>query len=112
VEHAHVHLVPAPFDVLGALSAVAAWMPVREDRGQLLAVTNGEEYLYYESPAGERLVATTRAGFPSQVLRRVFAETLGPDIAWNWRLELAVDRVCATIEMFCQPEVLVPISAC
>lgn len=102
VEHAHVHVIPAAVDISDALPAVASWTPMRADRSELLGVTNGDEYLFYESPAGERFLAMTKVGFQSQLLRRVFAEALGPEIDWNWRREPARDRVQKTVELFCE----------
>lgn len=112
VEHAHVHVIPAPVDILDSLPAVASWARMRKDRGELLTLTSGDEYLFYESPTGERLVATTRVGFPSQVLRQVFAKALDLDFEWNWRREPAVDRVRATVELFCASDVPAALSAC
>lgn len=100
VEHAHVHLVPSQIDVVDTLASVADWRPYAGARDELLAATGGAEYLIYESPAGERLLATTRTGFASQLLRRVLAESMGNGHHWNWREEPAVQRIRATADLF------------
>jgi hypothetical protein len=55
------------------------------------------EYLYYERPSGEAVIASPE-GLPieSQLLRRVFAVPLGIADLWNWREEPRVPEVIET----------------
>jgi ATP adenylyltransferase len=98
VEHAHVHVLPTELDVRAQVRAVASWQSTDHDLDTLRALVGDREYLIYEAPTGERLLATTSSGLPSQLLRQVFAAAL--DIAdWNWRTDPAVERIRATAEL-------------
>jgi ATP adenylyltransferase len=102
VEHAHVHIVPSPVDVRCRIAEVAEWWPAGSDIDDLRAVVGGDEYLLYAAPTGERLVATSATGFPSQLLRRVVAAAIGL-VDWNWRSDPAADRIRATAELLLKP---------
>ncbi len=78
VEHAHLHLAPLPGRA--ALDA-GGWTGFDGSREQLRAITQGREYLFYETPDGEcRLRLAPPEGFESQYMRRL----LGGG-QWNWR---------------------------
>ena len=101
VEHAHLHLVPSPVDVVPAISHVARWRRVEGGLRSLRRAVGAEEYLLYESPEGRRFVAEAPAGgFPSQLLRRIFAAEAGEAATWNWREHPARERVEATVSLF------------
>jgi len=97
VDHAHLHFIPADVNVDRHLSKYQ-WTAVS---GSLRDITKGREYLFYESPSGERLVTTgDRVTFPSQYLRRAFADALGVGDRWNWREDPAVDVTRRTLSSF------------
>lgn len=82
VDHAHLHFMPAAVDISEEL-ATYVWTTVD---GPLWDITRGQEYLYYESPDGERWITVSDGTpFPSQYLRCVFARALGLGEVWNWR---------------------------
>ncbi len=87
VDHAHLHLVPAAVDVWPLLQAAGIdWRALGATRGDLRNRVADREYLYYESPEGRAVVATSKGeGFESQLLRRVFARALGKSHDWDWR---------------------------
>jgi diadenosine tetraphosphate (Ap4A) HIT family hydrolase len=99
VEHAHLHLVPAAVDLRHTLRSLADWREIGEGLEALRAAAGDDEYLFYAAPTGERWVATTTTGFPSQMLRRVLAEALDVD-EWNWREHPATERIQATAALF------------
>jgi ATP adenylyltransferase len=79
IQHAHLHLLPAEADIRAHLDA--DWH--RLDPSRLGRAAGSGEYLYYQVPAGAAWLARGEP-FPSQYLRKVFAEALGvPE--WNWR---------------------------
>jgi ATP adenylyltransferase len=92
VEHAHVHLVPADVVIWDRLPEIASWRLAPEDRARLREDVGGREFLLYEGPGTERVLATTDAGFPSQVLRQLLASALGSPSTWNWR-----EHPCAAV---------------
>ena len=85
VEHAHLHLVPADARIEEQLSSEAAWLTIDDGVGALQAATGGREYLFYSPPGGTSRVAFRASPFPSQLLRRVFAQRLGQPESWDWR---------------------------
>jgi diadenosine tetraphosphate (Ap4A) HIT family hydrolase len=98
IEHAHVHVLPADIDVRERVATLAEWIAVKDGLESLRAAVGNAEYLFYEAPTGERAIATTTTGLPSQLLRRVFAEALGLE-EWNWRIQPAVERMRRTAEL-------------
>ena len=106
IEHAHLHLIPADVDVWAELDLMADWRPLAPGAAPLREASAGLEYLAYTSPRGERWLATTADGFPSQMLRQVFARALGREDEWNWRTRPARPLVEATVELFADAAVL------
>jgi diadenosine tetraphosphate (Ap4A) HIT family hydrolase len=97
VEHAHLHLVPFRGDVWSLVRGLGEWQVLAGGVAALPTATNGLEYLYYESPAGEAyLWLTDGRPIPSQLLRRVFAEASGQSSRWNWRTDPAPQVADAT----------------
>lgn len=97
VDHAHLHFIPADVNLNNHLSRYQ-WVAVS---GSLRDITKGREYLYYETPSGERLLTTgDGATFPSQYLRRAFADALGVGNRWNWREDPAVEITRRTLSSF------------
>src|SRR5205807_1611386 len=84
ISHAHLHMVPVPKgnqftdQLLGKHKfAQVARVAEIDDR------VGGSPYLYIESAAGSRYVATVGL-IPSQYLRRCLAMSLGQP-SWDWR---------------------------
>jgi ATP adenylyltransferase len=102
VEHAHLHLVPAPVDLHAALARYGPWIPVgKGDTRNMRAIVGTSEYLVYRAPAGAAQVwVSADADIPSQLLRRALVDALGRPDEWNWRDHPAVDRVDATLSAF------------
>jgi ATP adenylyltransferase len=85
VDHAHLHVLPASVSVTNILEPYPN-VPVEAGLAGLREVAQNEEYVFYESPAGDRrLVHARNQQFESQYLRQVFAEALGHAGEWNWR---------------------------
>ncbi len=98
VEHAHRHLIPYGDTIVPGLWDTAHWR--RLGRSEALAdVTGGREYLSYHAPDGRTWTATSDEGFPSQILRRVFASALGDAHDWDWRSHPRVETIIATVEL-------------
>jgi hypothetical protein len=96
VDHAHLHLLPLPGEVVVELPPSLEWQPIDPSPGALARATGGREYIRYEAPTGECAVAVATDGpFPSQLMRRVFAGALGLG-SWNWRDDPAPDAADAT----------------
>ncbi len=98
VTHAHLHLVPAAVDIRDALrnfntriianlSDLSSW------------ATRDEEYIYFESCAGERFVADQIVGIKRLFFRREIAKQIGiPDPLWDWRQHILSDNLRSTVE--------------
>jgi ATP adenylyltransferase len=87
VEHAHLHLVPAAIEIRSILeTADQSWQHIDPVLTALRERVGDGEYLYYESPDGQALVAVeNEGGFEAQYLRKVFARALGNADNWDWR---------------------------
>lgn len=98
VSHAHLHLVPAAIDIREALrdfntttianlSDLSSW------------AARDEEYIYFESSAGERVVADRISGMKRLFFRRHIARQIGlPDPLWDWRRHILSDNLRSTVE--------------
>lgn len=97
VTHAHLHVVPAPIDIRDSLSnfhttAIASIF----DLSQWAA--RDEEYIYFESCAGERFVADRIVGIKRLFFRREIAKQIGiPDPLWDWRQHILTDNLRSTM---------------
>lgn len=101
VEHAHLHLLPASVSIDERLASLGSWTAIGADPEALFAAVQSEEYLLYRHPSGQRYVKIApRNGFPSQLMRRVFADALDVAEYWNWRVHSAENHVRATIDLF------------
>jgi diadenosine tetraphosphate (Ap4A) HIT family hydrolase len=83
IEHAHLHALPFDGSVLSRLQQDYFWQPVVGWQ-QVQQRVGDREYLWYQAPDGSQGVCTEPEGFPSQYLRRVFAEQAG-STQWDWR---------------------------
>jgi diadenosine tetraphosphate (Ap4A) HIT family hydrolase len=98
VSHAHLHIVPAAIDIrdsllnfntttIASLSDLSDW------------AARDEAYIYFESCAGERIVADRLSGLPRLFFRRKIAPQIGlPDPLWDWRRHILSDNLCSTLE--------------
>jgi diadenosine tetraphosphate (Ap4A) HIT family hydrolase len=101
IEHAHLHLLPADVSISSALGRLGPWIAVRSETNSLTEVVGSREYLLYGQPRGKEWVALAPAGgFPSQLMRRIFATALGAEERWNWREHSGVSNIEHTLEMF------------
>jgi diadenosine tetraphosphate (Ap4A) HIT family hydrolase len=107
VEHAHLHLVPADVEIRPQLHSLAEWHSLEPSTEAIRLMAEGREYLAYEAPDGERLLAVTDSGFPSQLLRQVLAAALGKPTKWNWREHPARFEIDETIALFQSPKLAV-----
>jgi diadenosine tetraphosphate (Ap4A) HIT family hydrolase len=97
VEHAHLHAVPLP-DIAHALPTGSTWSSISPTLADLRAFVGDSEYLYYEGSTGGTFAARDLgSGFPSQLLRRAFAEQVELADEWNWREHPRVSQVRKTI---------------
>ncbi len=102
IEHAHRHLIPFRDTAVPGLWDAAQWRQLEQPE-TLADATRGREYLSYHAPDGRAWVATTEDGFPSQLIRRVFASAIGQTRTWDWRSHPHVEAVLATIALFDRP---------
>jgi diadenosine tetraphosphate (Ap4A) HIT family hydrolase len=98
VTHAHLHIVPATIDIrdsllnfntttIAGLSDLSYW------------AARDEEYVYFESCAGERVVADRIVNIPRLFIRSEVAKRVGlPDPLWDWRRHILSDNLRSTVE--------------
>jgi len=98
VTHAHLHIVPADIDIrdslvnyntttIASLSDLSDW------------AARDEEYVYFESCAGERVVADRIVNIPRLFIRSEVAKRVGlPDPLWDWRRHILSDNLRSTVE--------------
>lgn len=98
VTHAHLHIVPADIDIrdsllnfntttIASLSDLAHW------------AARDEAYIYFESCAGERIVADRIFDIKRLFIRSEIARRIGlPDPLWDWRRHILSDNLRSTVE--------------
>ncbi len=102
VDHAHLHMVPADFDLT---TAVGSFLPseCRWEKASLArcrsAAEAEEDYIYFEQPFGEGRMLK-HPGLPSQLFRRAIAAHLGVPNEFNWRTNPQIENINATIRAF------------
>jgi ATP adenylyltransferase len=87
VEHAHLHFLPARVSIVSQLSADRIWRSTEADHLIWTRAVGDGEYLFYQAPDGEALIAAGQGGYESQHMRRIFARALGVNFEWNWRTD-------------------------
>jgi diadenosine tetraphosphate (Ap4A) HIT family hydrolase len=97
VSHAHLHIVPAAIDIrdslvnfntrtIGSLSDLSQW------------AARDEAYIYFESCAGERIVADRIVDLKRLFFRSEIARQIGlPDPLWDWRRHILSDNLRSTV---------------
>jgi diadenosine tetraphosphate (Ap4A) HIT family hydrolase len=98
VSHAHLHVVPAVIDIrdsllnfnittIASLSDLSRW------------AARDEAYIYFESCAGERVVADRIVDLKRLFFRSEIAKRIGiPDPLWDWRRHILSDNLRSTVE--------------
>jgi len=98
VTHAHLHIVPAAIDIrdslvnfhtttIASLSDLSYW------------AARDEAYIYFESCAGERVVADRIDGIRRLFIRSEIARQVGlADPLWDWRRHILSDNLRSTVE--------------
>jgi diadenosine tetraphosphate (Ap4A) HIT family hydrolase len=98
VTHAHLHFVPADIDIRDSLTnfnttTIASF----SDLSRWAA--RDEEYVYFESCAGERIVADRIVKMKRLFIRSEVARQIGlPDPLWDWRRHILSDNLRSTVE--------------
>jgi diadenosine tetraphosphate (Ap4A) HIT family hydrolase len=98
VSHAHLHIVPAAIDIRDSLvNFHTTTIASLSDLSQWAA--RDEEYVYFESCAGERIVADRIINIPRLFIRSEVAKRVGlPDPLWDWRRHILSDNLRSTVE--------------
>lgn len=84
VSHAHLHLVPAGKSLINGAQQLAEWMQI-ESLADLPSTIGEHEYLMLKEADLLLVAKAPEAGHPSQLLRRLVADSVGTPEAWNWR---------------------------
>jgi diadenosine tetraphosphate (Ap4A) HIT family hydrolase len=84
VDHAHMHFLPLPEAFDAAVDG--AWTTFDGSLTALSTLSGGDEYVFYETPAGlSRLLSSRDRSVESQYMRKIIADALGHGDQWNWR---------------------------
>lgn len=86
VDHAHMHFLPLPDMFDAGAAAEGEWTEFDGSLTTLQQLSEGREYIFYETPDGACRLLTSRDGtFESQYMRKVIAGGLGHAAHWDWR---------------------------
>jgi diadenosine tetraphosphate (Ap4A) HIT family hydrolase len=98
VTHAHLHIVPAAIDIRDALvNYNTTTIASLSDLSRWAA--RDEAYIYFESCAGERIVADRIVDIKRLFIRSEIARCIGlPDPLWDWRRHILNDNLRSTVE--------------
>ena len=98
VTHAHLHIVPADIDIRDSfLNFNTTTIASFSDLSHWAA--RNEEYLYFESCAGERMVADRIVNIKRLFIRSEVARRIGiPDPLWDWRRHILSDNLRSTVK--------------
>jgi ATP adenylyltransferase len=111
VDYAHLHLVPTDIDLHEGARRLLPnihWEPVKELR---------EIRQFFDSPGGYWFVQQTFGSDPcfvgrcteglplNQLFRRVIANGIGRPEAYDWKVELGVKNISATVHALTQPKI-------
>lgn len=97
VNHAHCHLLPLGFNLVGEVSNHHNGENVSDQSVLASKATKGIPYLYVENNRREARIFDAPVGLPSQYLRRLVATKLGIPSQWDWRSHPALERVTLTV---------------
>lgn len=100
VDYAHLHVLPAPCDLVEAASEAfeerLSWREVASLEATRELFCQGLPYLYVEQPIGRARI-TTHPRFSSQLIRKGVAQRLGVPRQYNWREYPMLENVRRTI---------------
>lgn len=98
VTHAHLHVVPVAMDIRDSLlNFNTATIASLSDLSHWSA--RDEAYIYFESCAGERIVADQIDNIARLFIRREIAKRVGlPDPLWDWRRHILSDNLRSTVK--------------
>lgn len=97
VTHAHLHILPVAIDIrdslvnfntttIASLSDLSHW------------AARDEAYIYFESCAGDRIVADRIVDIKRLFIRSEIARQIGlPDPLWDWRRHILSDNLRSTV---------------
>lgn len=93
VFHAHLHLVPTAYDLLGAGRALFPDLVWHEapNLDSVWETDHPEDYLCIEQEG--RTSVSTSDGIPSQFFRRALSAAMERPHEWNWRLNPGLDMI-------------------
>lgn len=99
VEHAHLQMIPVEGSVWPVLPSVK-WEPFLTGLGGLPEGAGDGEYLYYEDPSGNAVLARAGAApYPSQLMRLALATAADDRLRWNWQLHPRPEQADATFRL-------------
>jgi diadenosine tetraphosphate (Ap4A) HIT family hydrolase len=98
VTHAHLHIVPAVIDIRDSLvNFNTTTIASLADLSQWAA--RDEAYIYFESYAGDRVVADQIVDIKRLFIRSEIARRIGlPDPLWDWRRHILSDNLRSTVK--------------
>lgn len=103
VDHAHLHVVPARFDLFESISQVfddhLNWERSVDLESARRKFERQLPYLYVEQPIGNGFI-TTHPNFPSQLVRRAIARSIDRENEFEWRKFPMLENVLRTIDRF------------
>lgn len=86
IDHAHLHFLPLPPGVAPVMLQERTWTDFDGSVEALARLTDGREYVLYETPAGvSRVHIPGSRPLPSQFMREAFRDALGGGAAWKWQ---------------------------
>ena len=100
VTHAHLHIIPAPIDIRDSLLTFNFNTTTVASLSDLTHwAARDEGYIYFESCAGERMVADRLSRIPRLFFRSQIAKQIGiPDPLWDWRRHILSDNLRSTLQ--------------
>jgi ATP adenylyltransferase len=103
VDQAHLHIVPLPFDLIGAvirrMDSSIDWSPPRRETSPVDRMPRDRDYVALWRLADRTTMIGTVVTPISQWVRRVIAAELGLEAEWDYRIHPHVDNVVQTLEM-------------
>jgi diadenosine tetraphosphate (Ap4A) HIT family hydrolase len=98
IDHAHLHVVPTATELRPRAAEIAGlpeWNTVT-GLGDCRSIhERGLSYVYLRTPDGREQVLAAKK-LPSQLMRRVIAESKGPRVSWDWREHHRLNTVWQT----------------
>lgn len=99
VDHAHLHMVPINCDFMAGVKNIfpynLRWINVQNIQEAKSFFESGSQYLYLEQPNKSAYIAT-HPYIPSQLFRRVIANSVGKPNHYNWRIYHEENNVKST----------------